>query len=93
MSRVRVSTTVDEERLAAARRLLDLPPSKLLDRALDALRREIETENEAAAFRAFPYEDDPDVSWETAPGPVLPYDGEIPADVLRLAEQRRERER
>lgn len=38
MSRIRVSTTVDEERLANARRLRpDVPDAALLDEALEAL--------------------------------------------------------
>lgn len=49
-------------------------------------------EVDEAALQAMPDEQDPDLAWE-APGgpdlPDLPYDGEIPADVTSLAEERR----
>lgn len=90
MARVRISTTVDGDRLAALRRLTDLPQSKLIDQALDALRREIEAEREAAALDTQPYEADPDLSWDVPPGPHLPYDGDVPADVVAIAERRRQ---
>lgn len=93
MARVRVSTTVDQERLEAARRLADLAPSKLFDRALDALCREIEAQREAEILAEQPYEGDPDVAWQAPMGPHLPYEGSVPEDVLRLAaRRRRERE-
>jgi hypothetical protein len=87
MSRVRISTTVDGERLARGRQLVDGTDRQLLDEALDALI----VAHERAALRAQPYEDDLDLTGPTFDGPVLPYDGEIPEDVLRLAEERRGR--
>ncbi|HEY8524986.1 MAG TPA: hypothetical protein VIL48_08495 [Acidimicrobiales bacterium] len=89
MARTRISTTVDGERLARARALVPVPDSELLDRALSALVDQILTDKEIEAITAMPYEDDPDLSWEAPPGPDLPYDGDIPADVRALAEQRR----
>ncbi len=89
MKRVRISTTVDRERLAACRRLLGVPDSQLVDRALEALVAELEGERELAALAARPYEDDPDLAWEAPPGPDLPYDGDVPKDVVRLAARRR----
>jgi hypothetical protein len=90
MTRVRISTTVDAQRWAAARRLLGGSNSQVVDRALAALIEQLEAEQERTALAAFPYEDDADLAWEAPPGdPDLPYDGEVPADVLRLAEQRR----
>lgn len=86
MSRVRISTTVDGEQLERCRRLLDISDSQLLDRALDALIDERERE----ALGRLPYDDDPDLAWSAPDGPDMPYDGEIPEDVRRLAEQRRQ---
>ncbi len=89
MSRTRVSTTVDGERLAHARALFDGPDSELLDRALELLVRRLDAQRERAALSAAPYEDDPEVSWEAPPGPPLPYDGDVPDEVLELARERR----
>lgn len=93
MRRMRISTTVDAQRWAAARRLLDASNSQIVDRALTALIEQIEAERERAALAALPYEDDADLAWETPPGPDLPYEGEVPPDVLRLSEDRRRRAR
>lgn len=89
MARVRISTTVNGERLETCRRMLGLPDSRILDRALAALLDRLETEKEVAALQAQPYEGDPDLAWQAPPGPDLPYDGEIPAEVRRLAQRRR----
>lgn len=89
MGRVRISTTVDEQRLEELRRRLALKDSELLDRALLALLEQIETEVELTALEQHPYEDDPDLAWEAPPGPDLPYDGGIPRDVVELAARRR----
>ena len=91
MTRVRISTTVDGERLSKARRLLREADSKLLDRALALLIDEIEGKRELAALDAHPYESDADLSWVVPDGPDLPYDGDVPADVRRLAQSRRRR--
>ncbi len=91
MNRVRISTTVDARALAECRRLLDVPDSRLIDRALEALRAQVEAERELAALEAEPYEEDPALSWSAPPGPDLPYDGEVPRDVVRLAARRRRR--
>lgn len=93
MTRVRVSTTVDADRLAHARRLVDEPDSRLLDRALAALVNERELAHEAAALDAQPYDADPELSWEAPAGPDLAYEAEIPAEVLELAAERRRRRR
>lgn len=85
MSRVRISTTVDGEQLERCRQLLGVSDSQLLDRALDALIEDRERE----ALARLPYDDDPELAWSAPDGPDLPYDGEIPEGVLRLAEQRR----
>jgi hypothetical protein len=89
MSRERISTTVDSARLARARRLLRVKDSHLIDQALDALVQRELSERELAAIEAKPYEDDPDLAWDAPDGPDLPYDGEIPTDVKRLAARRR----
>ncbi len=90
MTRERISTTVDRDRLAACRRLLGTSDSLLIDRALSALLEALEAERDRQAL-ALPYHEDPDLAWEAPPAPALPYDGEIPEDVIRLAEARRKR--
>jgi hypothetical protein len=91
MARVRISTTVDAQKLTMARQLTGVPDSRILDRALTALVEQLEAERELEALSAAPYEDDPDLAWTGAPGPDLPYDGSVPAEVLRLAARRRRR--
>lgn len=91
MNRVRVSTTVDQERLNAARRLLREPDSRIIDRALKALINELEGEAEVRALQSHPYENDPDLAWEVSEEPALPYDGEVPKEVLARARSRRRR--
>lgn len=89
MARTRISTTVDGDRLIRARGLFDGPDSELLDVALELLVRRLDAERERAALEASPYEDDPEVAWHAPDGPDLPYDGEVPEEVLRLAAERR----
>lgn len=89
MSRVRISTTVDAEQLERCRRLTGLRTGRLVDRAMEALADEIDREREIGALDRLPYEDDADLSWEAPPGPDLPYDGEVPHEVRRLATARR----
>jgi hypothetical protein len=89
MNRVRISTTVDAKSLGRARQLLPGADSRLLDQALLALIEDLQEDRELAALAALPYEDDPDLTWEAPPGPDLPYDGDVPEDVVRLALQRR----
>lgn len=60
----------------------------MLDRALLALIDELEEEGERAALVADPYEDDDDLAWQAPPGPDLPYDGDVPEEVIRLARRR-----
>lgn len=91
MSRVRISTTVDERRLAACRKLLGGPDSRLLDRALQALLDELEGEAERRALAEHPYETDPDLAFEVSEAPPLPYDGAVPKEVLAKARARRRR--
>ncbi|MCA1656364.1 MAG: hypothetical protein LC713_01385 [Actinobacteria bacterium] len=50
----------------------------------------LEAEQEQVALDAHPYDADTDLSCEAPPGPALPYDGEVPAEVLRLAALRRQ---
>lgn len=92
MPRVRISTTVDGQQLATVRVMLGAPDSKILDRALKALIDQVEGAQELEALAARPYEDDPELSWAPPPGGDLPYDGEVPADVVRMAAQRRSRQ-
>jgi hypothetical protein len=88
MKRVRISTTVDAWRLARTREMSGLSDSQLLDRALAALLGQLEHEREIAALQLHPYDEDPQLSWES-PATSLPYDGDIPDAVVQLAQQRR----
>lgn len=72
---------------------MDATDSQIIDRALAALLEQLEEERELAALSAAPYEDDPDLAWTSPPGPDLPYDGDVPDEVLRLAAKRRKRPR
>ncbi|MGH9302976.1 MAG: hypothetical protein ACRDZ5_01035 [Acidimicrobiales bacterium] len=89
MTRVRISTTVDRDRLVACRRLLGTSDSRLIDRALACLLEELENEREIRALEAMPYDDDLDLAWTDTPLPNLPYDGQVPEDVRRMAQARR----
>ncbi len=89
MSRERISTTVDRDRLVRCRRLLGTSDSKLFDQALAALLDELEGARERQALGAMPYDEDTDLAWEAPEAPSLPYDGEVPQDVQRLAAARR----
>jgi hypothetical protein len=92
MTRVRVSTTVDADLLGAARRRLGRPDSELLDRALLALLDVLEAEADAAGLARAPYDEDPELILPVATlDRGLDYEGEIPADVVQLAEERRAR--
>lgn len=92
MDRVRISTTVDQQRLGRARQLRSGRDSELLDAALAALIEQEEHRRELLALDRAPYEDDeelttanPGIDWDRE----LPYDGSIPDDVVELARQRR----
>lgn len=91
MARVRISTTVDAEQLARIRQLTGLSDSRLLDRALARLLDDLEHERELAALERHPYDEDPDLAWRAPPLPSLPYDGDVPQEVVELAERRRAR--
>ncbi|MCL4443419.1 MAG: hypothetical protein M1456_04930 [Actinobacteria bacterium] len=91
MSRERISTTVDRDRLMACRRLLGTSDSKLFDQALVVLLDELEGDRERQALDVMPYHEDTDIAWEAPEAPSLPYDGEVPEDVQRLAAARRRR--
>lgn len=91
MSRVRISATVDGDRLEEVRRLTGARDSVLLDDALDALLRRLVAEHERAALERQPYDADPDLAWTAPEAPDLPYSGEVPAEVLELAAARRRR--
>lgn len=89
MPRVRISATVDGDRLREAARLAGATGSALLDRALAALVEQLGAQAEIAALERQPYEADPDLSWQPPHGPDLVYGGEVPDDVVALAEARR----
>ena len=69
IARARLSTTVDAQRLAEARRWLAVSDSELIDRALGALIDHLVAERERTALTEWPYEDDPELSWHVPVGP------------------------
>jgi hypothetical protein len=92
MTRVRISTTVDGERLERARLLLGVRDCDLFDAALEAVIREAIVARELDAIDRFPYATDPELSVPGAPPDVadkLSYDGEVPLHVRALAKKRR----
>lgn len=91
MKRTRISATVDGQRLRTAAALTGSTGSALVDQALAALIAQVEAEREAEALERRPYESDPDLAWQAPLGPDLPYDGEVPAEVIALAEASRRR--
>ena len=87
--RVRISTTIDGERLEAARLRLGRRDSELFDLALIALLDTLDQEDELAAIEAHPYDKDPDLV-VSVPQPFdESYDEAVPESVRLLAEQRR----
>jgi len=90
---MRISTTVDAIQWERARKLMDSPASKIVDRALETLVERLEAEQDLKALEEFPYEGDPELNWEVDPVPGLPYDGKVPQEILRLAAQRRRSKR
>ena len=94
--RTRISTTVDDERLAAARKQTGLPDSQLIDLALASLLERAERDAEDSAFGEHPYELDPDLSglptgWPMSAPPLDDYDESVPTDVVALFASRRTR--
>lgn len=89
MGRVRISTTVDAERLQRCRQAVGAPDSQLIDRALAALEREVEHALERHILDADPYETEFDQGWQPPSAPLDTYDGPVPKDVLSLARRRR----
>lgn len=89
MARVRISTTVDSERLRRCRQAVSAPDSELIDLALAALEREVEQARERRILDVDPYEADFDPDWRPPSAPLDPYDGSVPKDVLTLARRRR----
>jgi hypothetical protein len=87
---MRISTTVDADRLRRARSLAGLADSDLFDQALVLFLSAVEGERERAILREQPYHDDPELQLpEPDVDADLPYDGEVPDEVLRLAAERR----
>ena len=96
MTRMRISTTVDADRLADARARSGLRDSELFDRALELLIRRLVIDAELSSLDRFPYELDSDLDVGDAPGDpegALRYDGDVPERIQQLAlERRAERE-
>lgn len=91
MTRVRISTTVDRDLLARARESVPgTNDAGLMDRALAELTRQVQQTREREVLDRLPYDLDPDVGGPQAPLPHgLPYDGPVPPEVQRLADERR----
>ena len=84
--RTRISTTVNHEWLASARRQTGLPDSELIDLALCALLERSEREAEDRALLEQPYERDAELptGWPAEAPPLDAYDGSVPNDVVAL---------
>ncbi len=87
--RTRISTTVNHDWLATARRQTGLPDSELIDLALCALLERSEREAEDRALLEQPYERDADLAelptgWPAEAPPLDAYDGSVPNDVVAL---------
>lgn len=87
--RTRISTTVDQERLAAARVQTGLADSALIDLALEALLERAEREAEDKALNDQPYELDAELNalptgWPSLAPTLDDYDDAVPADVVAL---------
>ena len=87
--RTRISTTVDQERLAAARVQTGLADSALIDLALEALLERAEREAEDRALNDQPYELDAELNalatgWPSLAPTLDDYDDAVPADVVAL---------
>jgi len=92
MTRQRISTSVDGELLARARRLDFGRDSELFDAALGALIDQDDQRREIAALERSPYDADTDLQLDVAHidwDRELPYDGDVPDGVMDLARQRR----
>lgn len=89
---MRISASVDAQRMDEARHLSGATGSRLFDLALAALVERLQAERETAVLAEHPYDADPEVAWHAPQGPDLPYDGDIPADVRVLAARRRRAE-
>lgn len=91
--RIRISTTVDHQRLMTARQQTGLPDAELIDLALGALLEQAERDAEDRAFNEHPYVADPDmnsfpVGLPAGAVPLDSYDEAVPADVLAFFKAR-----
>jgi hypothetical protein len=92
MTRLRISTTVDGSVLERARKLSGVRDAEMFDAAMIALIDQIQGERELEALRSWPYADDPELAMPDAPPDsleALPYAGEVPPEVVKLAKARR----
>lgn len=90
MKRVRISTTVDATKLERARSLVGTTDAQMIDRALEALIVEVNAAAERDALRRLPYDKDRELDLPAATfAGELPYDGEVPREILETARKRR----
>jgi hypothetical protein len=87
MTRARISTTVDAEKLADARARFGGRDADLFDQALELWLQTELIERERRAILARPYDDDPDLRVQSSEHTVadLEYVGDPPESVLRRA--------
>lgn len=91
MNRVRVSTTIDGDRLSRARELTSVRDSELFDLAIDALLQALIARRETEAIGRFPYHADPELHMGRGAGDAdneLDYTGGVPPEVRALAKKR-----
>ncbi len=94
--RTRISTTVNQDWLASARRQTGLPDSELIDLALSALLERAEREVEDRALSEQPYQWDDDLAGlptgcPAEASPLDDYEGSVPDDVVALFAARKRR--
>lgn len=92
--RTRVSTTVNNDWLIAARSKTGLPDSQLIDLALSALLERVERDAEDRALNESPHHLDDDLAalptgWPAEAPPLDGYDGSVPDDVVALFAERK----
>ena len=92
--RTRVSTTVNNDWLIAARSKTGLPDSQLIDLALSALLERVERDAEDRALNESPHPLDDDLAalptgWPAEAPPLDGYDGSVPDDVVALFAERK----
>lgn len=92
MTRIRISTTVDEEQLTRSRALVGGRDTDVLDAAFRALLEKHEAASDLVALNTWPYSADPEVEMPLSLSDDrdgLSYSGEVPTRIHEIAERSR----